>query len=404
MRKKILILAIVFTCLSVSSIRPSNVSEAAEPYIFGYLSDMTGPGKTLIASEAEGFGLYMEHLNAQGGINGHPIKVIVGDGKSEPDRSAMVAKKMIEQDKVLAILGLGFSPSQPPVHEIAKKSGIPIVTGFTATEKIWNTKPGDIAFGIGYTMHPQCHIGGYTAAQVMKRLYPEGSRIALLGMTTPGSRIWIAWTSEWLTKMGYKVVLEDFIPPEVPNISPWVMKVVNNTPDAVYTSLPQVFPIAANLEKLGWTKDIFYVDFLTEAEAVVGMKRLVGSGEWMVQSGRITSSYEDLPEMKKIRETIKKYGYNYTLSSGHFIGWTMGRLIEQALSRTGWPCNHADLIAALEKTDLDTRGLYGGPIRFTPTDHYGSSWWKASRWSAARKGFVPAIDWIRVEAREIEKK
>jgi branched-chain amino acid transport system substrate-binding protein len=81
----------------------------------------------------------------------------------------------------------------------------------------------------------------------------------------------------------------------------------------------------------------------------------------------------------------------------------MGRLIEQALKKAGWPCTRAKVIAALEQTNLDTKGLSGGPIRFTPTDHYGPTWWKVSRWNATKKALVPVTGWVKIEPSEIAR-
>ena len=120
--------------------------------------------------------------------------------------------------------------------------------------------------------------------------------------------------------------------------------------------------------------------------------------------GRYASAFEQIGEFDRIREAMKKFGSQSPLSARHAQGWTMGRLIEQALEKAGWPCTREKLISALEKTDLDTKGLTGGPIRFTPTDHYGNTWWKAYRWNAKKKALVPIMDWFEIEPAQIAEK
>ena len=83
------------------------------------------------------------------------------------------------------------------------------------------------------------------------------------------------------------------------------------------------------------------------------------------------------------------------------MGWTMARVVESALNGAGWPCTHENFIAALEKTDLDTKGLTGGPICFSPTDHYGPSWWKAYRWDGESKALKTVVNWYRVDMKDI---
>jgi branched-chain amino acid transport system substrate-binding protein len=177
-------------------------------------------------------------------------------------------------------------------------------------------------------------------------------------------------------------------------------------PDAYVTIVGAelIIPQAALLEKMGYTNDIIFPDFTPEGDVRKIMERLNGSGEWMVWGGRYASVYDDLPEIQKIEEATKKFGHNYPLSSRHAHGWTIARILEQALVRAGWPCSRSELIASLEKTDLDTKGITGGPIRFSPTDHYGPTWWRAYRWNHDKNKLEPAMDWFEIENEKIEKK
>ena len=99
--KKIQLLSIL--CMVVSLVATTGVvpSQAADPYIFGYQTDITGVARASYAPIAEGFRLYMNGLNDRGGVNGHPVKVIYEDDKSQPGLAGGVAEKFITKDKVL---------------------------------------------------------------------------------------------------------------------------------------------------------------------------------------------------------------------------------------------------------------------------------------------------------------
>lgn len=406
MKKKLQIMVMFLVSFAFFTFAIPFGSWAAKPYVIGYITDITGHARANYAPDSEGFRLYMDTVNARGGINGHPVKVIIEDGKSDPSRSAAVAKKLIIEDRVLAICGLGFSRSQPPVYALAKKEGVPVVTGYTCIENVRHCKPGSVVFATGYIMHPDFHPGAYASAKFLQKIKPKGSSVAITGFATPGARVWTNLTEKWCKEMGYKVVYRDDIPPRAVDLSPWVNKVAKLRPDAYITIVGAelIIPQVIALEKMGYTNDIIFPDFTPEGDVRKCIKRLVGNGEWLVWGGRYASVYEDLPEMKKIKHAMEKFGHQFPLSSRHCHGWTIGRLIEQALIKAGWPCSRSDLIAALEKTDLDTRGLTGGPIRFTPTDHYGPTWWKAYRWNAVKKALVPAMDWFQIKGDMIEKK
>jgi len=402
MSKKMGMVVVLVTLFAFATLGQNSDSMEAEPYVIGYLGDITGPCRSFYAPEAEGFRLYIETLNARGGINGHPVKLIMEDGKSNPARSAAIAKKMIEKDNVLAICGLGISASQLPVFELADKAGVAVICGYTSVRNAASVKPGSVVFGTGYVMHPDFHPGGYQYARVVKDNYPKTAKVAVGGYASPGGRVWYTWTKDLCEKWGYDVVYEAAIPPRTVEFSSWVNKISKLQPDILTVCVGGeiLIPFLPALEKAGWTNDILVPYGVIEGDVVKTRERLVGNGEWILWISRYASQFEkdNIPEFKKIEEAMQKYGHQFPLSAEHAQGWTMGRLLEAALLKAGWPCTRADLIIQLEKTELDTLGLSGGPIRFSPTDHYGDSWWKVYRWNDSKKALVPFKDWFKIES------
>ncbi len=406
MRTKMMVITIFGALICFALFGRGDVLMAAEPYVLGYITDITGDARANYAPDSEGFRLYMDVVNAKGGINGHPVKAAIEDGKSDPSLSAAVAKKLIVEDNVLAICGLGFSRSHPPVYELAKKEGVPIIVGYTCIDDVTNVKPGYPIFATGYIMHPNFHSGGEMTVRSIMALKPKGTKAAIGGFATPGARIWDDWVERRLKETGYNVVYRSEWQPTTVDLSPWVNKVAQIQPDIFWldSGAEIVVPMIPALEKMGYTNDIIIPDFTPEYDLEKAIGRLKGNGEWVIWAGRYVPVYEDLPEMRNIREAMKKYGHKNPFSARTCHGWTIGRLMEQALTKAGWPCNRSNLTAALEKTNLDTRGLNGGPIIFTPTDHFGPTWWKAYRWNSAKKALVPAIEWFKIEAKEVARK
>ena len=379
-------------------------SGAAEPYVIGFVGDITGMARANYAPESEGTRLYIDALNAKGGINGHPVKLIIEDGKSDPAKSVAVAKKLIVEDKALALMGLGFSRAQPPVIELAAKTRLAVIAGYTLITPAHRTKPGHVGFATGYIMHPKFHPGGFGYAKVASQLHPNG-KIACSAYDTPGGRFFSQWSSDWAKKLGLDVVYHEDVPPRTVDVTPWTSKVVKANPD-IYTFAAggEIFiPVATSLEKGGYKGDLLFPDFVAEGDLTKGIKRLMSNGEWILWFCRYASAYEKLPEYDRIRQAMRSFGHQYPLSARHAQGWTMGRLIEKALRQAGWPTTRERLITVLENIELDTRGLTGGPIRYTPNDHFGPSWWKAYRWNASKQALVPIMKWFKVDSHQIAK-
>jgi len=384
----------------------TNDLKAEEPYVFGYQTDLTGEARASYAPIAEGFRLYINLVNDRGGIKDHPVKVIYEDDKSKPDLAGSIAEKLITKDNVLAILGLGYSRSQPPVLELARKSGVPVITGYTATTPLFPKNPTKTVFSVGVQMHHEAMPQGYGNAYVCSRIHP-GGRIAVTSFSTPGGRLCNDWSEAWCRKLGMTIVFRSEWPPATLNFAPWLTKISRAKPDMLISTVggANYIPLLRQMEKYGLEKlDLLVVDFVNEGDLVKGIEQLaIGSGENVIWLSRYASALdpERPPEFDEIQKAMEKYSHRYSLSALHAMGWTMARVVESALNKTGWPCTRTDFISALEKTYLDSKGLTGGPIRFSTTDHYGPTWWKAYRWDGKTKKLKAVVDWYKVELPDI---
>jgi len=383
-----------------------NQSEAGDPYILGYQTDLAGPGRTIYAPLAEGFRLYIDLVNDRGGINGHPVKIIYEDDKSSPATAGAIAEKFITKDNVLAILGLGFSRSHPPALKLAMKSGVPLISGYTAIMPLFGPEPSKGIFSVGVLMNPKANPQGYGNAFISSKIHP-GGRLALTTFNPPGARVCNDWGEAWGKKLGMKVVFRDEWPIRTQDFTPWLVKIAKAKPDIMTSTVggATYIPLLRQMEKHGLEKlDLLMCDATSEGDLVKGIKQLsVGNGENVLWFSRYASALDPQrpKEFENIAGAMKKFGHQHTISSLHAMGWTMGRVMESALKKAGWPCTRAQLITALEKTDLDTKGLSGGPIRWTPKDHYGATWWKVYRWDAKAKNLKPVLDWYKIDLPDI---
>ncbi len=99
MRKQILALV---TCLLAVLSTPAH---AADPIKVGAILSVTGPASFLGAPESKTIQMMAEEINAKGGIGGSKIELIIKDSGGSPEKALSFAKQLIEEDKVLAIIG-----------------------------------------------------------------------------------------------------------------------------------------------------------------------------------------------------------------------------------------------------------------------------------------------------------
>ena len=77
----------------------------AEPVRIGGLFALTGKAQH-IGQPSKGVAeMIVKRLNAAGGLNGQPIELILADTKSEPSQAVVALKRLIQKDKITAVIG-----------------------------------------------------------------------------------------------------------------------------------------------------------------------------------------------------------------------------------------------------------------------------------------------------------
>jgi len=114
----------------------ASVAHAQQEILIGYHGPMTGPASWVGLGGRDGALLALDEINAAGGVNGRKIRMISYDDAAKPSEAEAVAKKMIESDKVFAILGGGISNVAIVVGDEAHRAKVPYLNGTGASPKI----------------------------------------------------------------------------------------------------------------------------------------------------------------------------------------------------------------------------------------------------------------------------
>ena len=98
----------------------------------GYITEQTGAEAYIAQASTPALEDYIAKINDAGGIGGYKLKLIVYDTRSEVTDAVSVAKRLIEQDKVVAVIGPSWSAAGIPIADIADASKVPVI-GTTAS-------------------------------------------------------------------------------------------------------------------------------------------------------------------------------------------------------------------------------------------------------------------------------
>lgn len=110
----------------------------------GQYGSMTGGEATFGQSTDKGVRLAFDLKNAAGGIKGKKLVLITEDNQGKPEEAAAVVKKLITQDKVVALIGEVASTRSLAAAPIAQQYKIPMISPSSTNPKV--TQVGDYIF------------------------------------------------------------------------------------------------------------------------------------------------------------------------------------------------------------------------------------------------------------------
>lgn len=121
----IIVLALAFSC---SRPGEDNAAPDRTTIEIGYFGDLTGPTFNFGQSAINGVLMAASEVNQSGGINGRKIDIVIEDDKGSPEEAARLTAKLIDQDKVVAIIAGGTSGNSRAAAPKAQASHIPLIS------------------------------------------------------------------------------------------------------------------------------------------------------------------------------------------------------------------------------------------------------------------------------------
>src|SRR6201746_105717 len=142
---KVLGLAVGALALSVlpASAQTKVTNEGISPteIVIGTHQDLSGPIKVWGVPVSNGMKMAVEEINTAGGINGRKLKMILEDNGYDPKRAVLASQKMIERDKIFAMIGPMGSPTVLAAQDVLFDAGVLQLFPLTAAEFTFKFDP-----------------------------------------------------------------------------------------------------------------------------------------------------------------------------------------------------------------------------------------------------------------------
>ena len=193
----------------------------------GAILVLTGPDAKAGQSAKQGIEMAVEEINASGGLKSRKIKVIYEDDGGEPQKSVSAVQKLINVDKVLAILGPMWSSCVLAVAPIVESKGVVILSPTASSPKI--TYAGDYIFRNTYSDA----IEGAKTAEFASKELKYGKAGILFINNDYGVGLKDAFKRKF-EELGGKIVIDEGYDPKTTDFRTILVKVKERRPEVIY--------------------------------------------------------------------------------------------------------------------------------------------------------------------------
>lgn len=349
-------LALVFSC-----------TKEKEPYKVGAVFSVTGRTSFLGEPEKKTAVMIAEAINKVGGINGHPLELVIYDDESDETKAVLAVKRLLKKDKVPVIIGPSLSGNTLAVVKVMNDAKVPLVSCAASNKIVTPVVDRKWIFKV-----PQSDT--HAVEKVYDHLLKNGiNKIAIMSVSTGFGASGREELLRLAPQVGIEIVADERYGPKDTDITAQLTRIRGTDAQAIvnWSVGPTQVLAVKNWHDLGMTSIPFYQSHGFGSRK--NIKLAAGAAEGVFcPLGRVNIPDlvpADHPQKKVIEIYNKAYQekYNEPLSSFGGHGWDALNLVIDALKAVGPD-------SAKIRDYIETRTNYigqHGVFNFSPTDHNG---------------------------------
>jgi branched-chain amino acid transport system substrate-binding protein len=337
--------------------------QAAELKI-GVILAETGPASLLGGPGIRSLQMLSEEMNARGGIQGNPIKLIIRDSGGNPEKAISFAKQLIEEEQVFAIIGPSTSGETLKIKDICEKAGTILISCASAelivnpvARYVFKTAPND----------------SLAARQIYQTMQRKGiSKVAVLAGNDGFGNAGKAQLTKLAPEFGIQILATEVYDKDAKDLSAVVAKIkaIEGLQAVINWSIvPAQSILAKNIRQAGWDIPLY------QSHGFANVKYVAVAGEAaegiIFPASRLIVA-ESLPDGPQ-KEFLLKYKQGYetrfkediSTFGGHSYDALM--ILDLAIAKAG--LDKEKVRNAIE----NLTGYFGtaGEFNFSAQDHSG---------------------------------
>lgn len=378
------LLGVVLSLWWLSACGGPDVGVTDEEILIGTWAPLTGPSAALSAFP-RGMDAYFQHVNAQGGIHGRTVRLIIKDDGYDPSRTPEVVRQLVEDDEVYAICGGIGTANSLAVKDYLANRFVPWVNPgsgsrvFTVPTQgtIFSTFPSYVTEGRILARHALDALG----AEKVGLFYQddsfghEGQEGVTLGLGDVHRGLEVA--------VPYSLNDED--------LSTHAQQFKDAEVDAVifWSTPPKAAALISEFAKLEYQPKLLASQVLSDPV----MFELVGEAwEGAVVATGVPDPNSNEPAAVRAREIMSRYAPDVPYGAYTLMGMSWAEVLAEGIRQAGPELTRVRLIYTLENFQSSADNFLGRAIRFSAESHHG---FNAVRLMRAEGGkYVYITDWI----------
>lgn len=204
---------------------------AADPINVGFFSHLSGNFAEYGASFKNAVELYLDRVNADGGIGGRPLKLIVEDDRNSPQEAATVARKIVAMPGVVLAIGSWSTTASLAAAPIFAEARIPQISPTSSHPDYSRQSPFQFRQN-----NTDDVLAQYNADTIHKQL--KANRIVIPYSQDDWGVFTVKATKAAIEKDGGQVLLTEAVLPGSKDFRPLISKIKAAKPDGVFVALP----------------------------------------------------------------------------------------------------------------------------------------------------------------------
>jgi ABC-type branched-subunit amino acid transport system substrate-binding protein len=336
---------------------------SGDKILFGQVAALTGPAQDLGQGMRQGILAAFDEANRHGGISGRTLELKSRDDGYEPEKTVGETQKIIDEDKVFALVGAVGTPTSKAGQPIATAAKVPFIGPFTGAEFLRNPYNR-------YVVNVRASYFQETEAWIEHLTKDLGvSKIAILYQDDAFGLAGLDGVQRALAKRNMTLVASGSFKRNTTAVKSALLDIMKGQPEAVVTVAPYQ-PVAEFIKLAHQVK----LNAMFVAISFVGSDSLaheLGSeGSGVVISQVVPSPWErTLPVVADYQAALAADSAGAKPGFVSLEGYLVGRLVVEALKRVDGEPTREKLLDAVNKAPFDLGGI---KLSYGPARNQGS--------------------------------